>query len=171
MKKIKNNISLIFITVFVSVIFPLVISSCGDDKSDEPDGSGNQGNGLVSFEDLARGWTLVKDIVLYSEENPSKSNVVIDYSGNTSPLYRFYDVKKVDESKVSWQEKSSNGSPIGFPVVFTLIDDDLLDSNGNVSGHIEGYNLSHSWNNLSIKWSANSPLNEYGVTCISTYMK
>lgn len=153
----------------VSVVFLLTgaMVSCSD-KNDEPKGPEDQVK--VSPSDLAHEWTLVKNIVFHSEADSSEEDETIDYSGNSYPRYRFYEVNVIDDSILSWQEKNANGISIGNPMEFTLDGDNLIDSEGNISGKVERYDASHTWDNLRIKWYPNTPMNNYGVACMSYYM-
>lgn len=150
------------------------LSACGSDKSDEP-GEGDEPSGpaepvLMTAGEMAGSWTLVKDLVLYSETDSSKEDETVDYSGNSYPKYKFYEVSVSEEEVVNWQEVSVSGYPISDPLTFTLDGNNLVEEEGNRIGKVTGYNLNHSWDNLSISWLpgystvANTPV-------ISTYMK
>lgn len=166
MNRIKE-LSRVLSIVLCAIILSLTMVACGDD--DEPDGA--SGSGIVTPAELAREWTLVKNVVFYSEVDASKSDQTIDYSASSSPRYRFYEVTLIDDSILSWKEKSASGSKVGSPVEYTLDGDNLIDSNGRICGKVEGYNLSHSWNNLRITWFADTSMNTFGAPCMSYYMK
>ncbi len=168
----KNRIKDFYRILSVIVCGLMLLSAlvaCGDD--DEPDSSGNQDQGIVDASDLVREWTLVKNIVYYSEVNSTKPDQTIDYSGTSSPKYRFFKVSLIDDNTLSWQEKSATGSSIGSAVAYTLNGDNLIDNKGNIAGKVEGFDISHSWNNLRIKWLANTDMNTFGAPCMSFYMK
>lgn len=158
----------------VALMLGAGMSACGSDKSDEPE-EGDEPSGpaepvLMTAGEMAGSWTLVKDLVLYSETDSSKEDETVDYSGNSYPKYKFYEVSVSEEEVVNWQEVSVSGYPISDPLTFTLDGNNLVDEEGNRIGKVTGYNLNHSWDNLSISWLpgystvANTPV-------ISTYMK
>ncbi|MBD5176879.1 MAG: hypothetical protein HDT05_05645 [Bacteroidales bacterium] len=167
MNRIKE-LSRVLSVMLCALLLSLTMVACGDDD-DEP--AGTDASDIVSPSELAREWTLVKNVVFYSEVDAAKSDETIDYSATSSPRYRFYEVTLIDDSILSWQEKSASGSSVGKPVEYTLDGDSLIDSKGNVSGKVEGYDLSHSWNNLRITWFANTSMNTFGAPCMSYYMK
>lgn len=140
-------------------------------NNDDPNDSDGQETSLVTIDDLARNWTLVKDNVKYSEVDASKSDKIIDYSATSSPRYRFFLVEATSESTMTWQEQTASGSSVGKSITLTLNGNNLVDEKGNIAGVVEDYNPAHSWNNLRILWKPNSSMNSYGAPCVSSYMK
>lgn len=150
------------------ILMAFCFTSCGDD---EPE-SNEEATSIVSANELAGKWTLVQNVVLYSQTDPSKQDETIDYSGNSAPRYRFYKVSVSDDEVISITETSSaTGSAIGKTLEFNLDGNDLMTLDGQKAGTITNYNPDpRAWDNLQIEWAnGHSPLS-FNAPVISTYM-
>lgn len=161
----------LLLSSFMAVIMAICFVSC--DK-DEPENKDNKDDdkptvGMVTANELAGEWTLVKDNVLYSKVNSSKQDEVINYSGNTSPKYHFYNVTVSEDGIISMTEISVNGSTIGNTKKFQLEGNELKTLDGDVAGTITHYDKAHSWDNLRIEWNEDFSPISFNAPVISTY--
>ncbi len=172
-KSFKENAAKRNIYSILCACMALLSMSFASCVSDEPDsGKDNEPvQGIVTANELVWVWTLVKNNVLYSQVDPGKSDEVISYSGNASPRYRFYNVTISEDGILTMVEESVSGSAIGASIQLTLNGNDLIAADGKVAGTIEHYDVSHSWDNLRIKWNAEYSPIRFGAPVVSTYMR
>lgn len=168
-KKERGNYTSLLLSTFMLVLMAISFVSCDNDEPENNDDN-NPTVGIVTANQLAGKWTLVKDEVLYSQVNSSKMDEVITYSGNSSPKYHFYNVSVSEEDIISIVEVSETGSVIGSPKKFSLEGNDLKTTDGVVAGTITRYNKSHSWDNLRIEWNKDFSPITFNAPVISTYM-
>lgn len=164
----KINASYITSVVLV-IIMAFCTASCDNDEPENNEDN-NPSIGLVTANELAGTWTLVKNNVLYSQVNSSKQDEVIDYSGNATPKYRFYNVTVSEDDTLTITEVSASGGVIGNPMQFVLSGNDLKTLDGEVAGTVSHYNKSHSWDNLRIEWNKDYSPISFDAPVISTYM-
>ncbi len=167
-KRGKHTADLLLST-FMVVLLALCFVSCDNDEP-ENNGDNNPTVGIVTADELAGEWTLVKDNVLYSKVNSLKQDEIITYSGNTSPKYHFYNVSVSEDDIISIEEVSITGSAIGNTKTFRLEGNDLKTMDGIVAGTITHYDKAHSWDNLRIEWNKDYSPVSFNAPVISTYM-
>jgi len=158
------------LSAIMAVLMACCIVSCDNDEPVNNDDNEPSSVGLVTASELAGKWTLVKDNVLYSQENSSKRDEVITYSGNSAPRYHFYNVTVSDDDVISIVEVSASGSVIGSPIQLELYGNDLKTLDGKVAGTVLHYDKGHSWDNLRIEWDKDYSPISFNSAVISTYM-
>ncbi len=157
------------LSIVTVILMAFCFASCDNDEPENNDNNG-QATSIVSANELAGEWTLVKDVVLYSKTDTSKSDETISYSGNSAPRYHFYRVSVSDNEVISITETSASGSIIGKTLELKLDRNNLMTLDGKKAGTITNYDKSHSWDNLRIEWAIDFSPISFNAPVISTYM-
>ncbi len=162
-----------FIGIIMAVITAFGIVSCDSDEPENENENNDDKNpvtGIVAANELAGKWILVKDNVLYSKVNSANQDVTIVYSGNSAPLYHFYQITVSEDAVIDMVEVSVYGSTIGTHIKLKLEGDNLTALDGKTAGKILHYDKQHSWDNLRIEWTKEYSPISFNAPVVSTYM-